>query len=119
MKPVLISLAFAGSLAITGCGDNSSKPAGGTNAATSSGSLATAPVDYLSATAKSKQNAVKNIDTASLEKAVELFGVDKGRNPKDLDELVKEKYIPKIPDAPYGMKIVYDANSGRVQVVPQ
>ncbi len=119
MKPVLFSLVFAGSLALAGCGDNSSKPAGGTNAAASSGNPVTAPVDYLSAIAKGKQTAVKTVDITSLEKAVELFGADKGRNPKDLDELVKEKYISKLPDAPYGMKLSYDANSGRVQVVPQ
>jgi hypothetical protein len=45
--------------------------------------------------------------------------VDQGRYPKDLNELVSEKFIPRIPDAPAGMKIVYDANAGTVKVVKQ
>ncbi len=113
------SVLLAGAFVLAGCGgDNSSKPAG-TNAASSGSSVATAPVDYLSGLAKGKQNAVKTVDTASLEKAVELFGADKGRNPRDLDELVKEKYIPKVPEAPYGMKLQYDATAGKVKVVKQ
>jgi hypothetical protein len=101
-----------------GCGDNSNKSASGTNTATG-GSLVTAPVDYLDAAAKAKQRAVKTIDTTSLDKAIQLFNVEKGRNPKDLNELVSEKYIKEIPTPPYGTKIDYDANSGRVSVVKQ
>ena len=48
-----------------------------------------------------------------------MFQVDKGRYPKDLNELVTEKYIPEIPDAPYGSKIVYDSNNGSVRVVKE
>ncbi len=99
-----------------GCGDNSNKSASGTNTATG-GSLVTAPVDYLDAAAKAKQRAVKTIDTTSLDKAIQLFNVEKGRNPKDLNELVSEKYIKEIPTPPYGTRIDYDPNSGRVNVV--
>jgi hypothetical protein len=42
-----------------------------------------------------------------------------GHFPKDLNELVEKKYIAQIPSAPNGMKIVYDASKGDVQVVPQ
>jgi hypothetical protein len=48
-----------------------------------------------------------------------MFNVDNGRYPKDLNELVEKKYIPRIPDAPYGMKIVYDEKAGQVKVVKQ
>jgi hypothetical protein len=48
-----------------------------------------------------------------------LFQVDKGRFPKDLDELVQEKYLTKVPDAPYGMKIDYDPATGTAKVVKQ
>jgi hypothetical protein len=71
------------------------------------------------AAGRAKQSAVKIVDTASLTKAIELFQVDKGRLPKDLNELVAGKYIPVIPDAPVGMKIVYDPTTGEVKVVPQ
>ena len=38
---------------------------------------------------------------------------------KDLNELVEKKYIPQMPAAPFGMKLQYDANSGKVSVVKQ
>lgn len=45
--------------------------------------------------------------------------MEEGHYPKDLNELVELKYIPKIPAVPYGMKLVYDASSGQVKVVKQ
>src|SRR5207249_11706605 len=111
-------------LAVTlllGCGEKSDKPApGATNAAGSGGgSPLTAPVDYLRAVGKAQQSAVKTVDTTSLDQAIQLFNVEKGRNPKDLNELVAQKFIPRIPDAPYGTKLVYDAEAGKVSVVKQ
>jgi hypothetical protein len=116
MKDLSLIAVLVG-LFLVGCGDSSSKSASGTN--TPSGSVVTAPVDYLDAAAKAKQKTVRTIDTASLDKAVQLFNVEKGRNPKDLNELVTEKYIKEIPTPPYGTKIDYDPNSGRVSVVKQ
>jgi len=69
--------------------------------------------------AKAKQNAVKTVDISALTKAIEMFQVDQGRFPKDLNELVTMKYISRIPDAPVGKKLVYDANAGTVKVVAQ
>src|SRR5436190_16409148 len=67
-------------LVLVGCGDNSSKPSqSGTNApvtnasAASSGSVITAPVDYLGALAKAKQTAEKTVDTVSVDKAIQMF----------------------------------------------
>jgi Bacterial type II secretion system protein G. len=117
MKTLSLIAVLVG-LILAGCGDKSSKSASGTNSATG-GSLITAPVDYLDAAAKAKQKTVKTIDTASLDKAIQLFNVEKGRNPRDLNELVSEKFIKEIPPAPYGTKIDYDPNSGRVSVVKQ
>lgn len=106
------------SLLLIGCGGQSEKAGSSTNAA-SSGGLLTAPVDYLGAAAKAQQSAVKTVDIVSINQAIQLFGVDNGRNPKDLNELVEKKYIPQIPTPPYGTRIVYDAESGKVQVVRQ
>jgi hypothetical protein len=103
---------------LTGCGDKSGT-ASGTNSSSSGGSLATAPVDYLNAAVKAEHSAVKTVDTTSLNQAIQLFNVDKGRNPTDLNELVQDKFIAKIPDVPFGNKLVYDANAGRVTVVKQ
>jgi hypothetical protein len=109
---------LATSLLLAGCSDSSqTSSTASTNA--SSGSPITAPVDYLNAVAKGKQTPEKTIDTTSLDKAIQMFGVDHGRNPKDLNELVQQKYIPRIPDPPYGNKLVYDANLGTVTVQKQ
>jgi hypothetical protein len=115
---------------LLGCGEKAASPQAGsqapaaaasasTNATSSSGSVLTAPVDYLSAAAKAQQNAVKVVDTTSLNKAIQMFNVSNGRNPKDLNELVEQKFIPKIPDTPYGTKLEYNADSGEVKIVKQ
>jgi hypothetical protein len=119
MKHSILSfLVMAMASVLVGCGDKSST-ASGTNSASSGGNLATAPADYLNAAVKAEHSAVKTVDTTSLNQAIQLFNVDKGRNPKDLNELVQERFIPKIPDVPFGNKLVYDANAGRVSVVKQ
>ena len=117
MKATFLLAAAAG-LFVAGCGDKSNSPAQTTNAASGSNPL-TAPVDYLDAAAKAKQSAVKTVDVTSLNKAIEMFQVDRGRFPKDLNELVAEKFISKIPAAPFGTKIEYDAIAGKVKVVKQ
>jgi len=114
----LYLLSCAIGLLVTGCGDSSNKSASSTNSPTG-GSLITAPVDYLDAAAKAKQKAVKTIDTTTLDKAIQMFNVQKGRNPKDLNELVQEKFIPQLPPVPAGSKLSYDPDSGQVSVVKQ
>lgn len=79
----------------------------------------TAPVEYLGAVAKAQQTAVKTVDVVSINQAIQMFSAQEGRYPKDLDELVSLKYLPKLPAAPYGMKLVYDAKAGSVKVVKQ
>jgi len=106
-------------LLLVGCGEKSDKTVSATNGAAGGTSPLNAPADYLGAMGKAKQNAVKTADTAQLNQAVQMFNTEHGRNPKDLNELVEEKYIPRIPDAPFGMKLQYDPASGRVSVVKQ
>jgi len=119
MKTTLFLASFIG-LLLLGCGQTSDKPATATtNAASTSGGLLTAPVDYLRAAGNAQQRAVKTVDTSSLNQAIQLFNVEKGRNPKDLNELVEQKFIPQIPPAPAGTKLVYDSESGKVSVVKQ
>jgi len=107
---VLLAALFA-----AGCGEKSSSASSGTNA--SSGSPLDAPGDYLKGAVKAQRDATMTLDTNALTKAIDRFNVDLGRNPKDLDELVKERYISAVPKPPFGTKIVYDAASGRVNIV--
>jgi hypothetical protein len=105
-------------LLLAGCGDKSDKPASATTNAASQGSTpASAPADYLGALGKGQQSAIKVTDVSSLDKAIQMFNVEQGRYPKDLNELVEQKYLPRIPAAPYGTKLEYDAKAGKVRVV--
>jgi len=112
---VLITLAAFAS----GCGNESSQTAQSTNASTSSGNPVTAPVDYLGALGKAKQSAEKTVDVTSLNKAIQLFQAEHGRNPTDLNELVKNNYISQIPQAPYGTTLTYDPKVGQVKILKQ
>lgn len=119
-----LSLILGATLAVCGCRKKEELPAPtpgsppGTNAV-SSGNPITAPVDYLGAIAKAKKAAEKTIDTVAINSAIQQFNVQEGRYPKDLDELVAQKYLISVPAPPYGMKIEYDAVQGKVKIVPQ
>jgi hypothetical protein len=114
--PLLISLGC--SALLIGCGD-SSNSSSTTGSESSGGSPLTAPVDYLNTAAKSEQKAVKVVDVTSLNQALQMFNVSEGRYPKDLNEMVEKGYMPRLPEAPHGMKIVYDAQAGTVKVVKE
>ncbi|MCW5552428.1 MAG: hypothetical protein KIS67_09690 [Verrucomicrobiae bacterium] len=118
MKTSLLIIAALG-LCLAGCGGKSETPTGTTNPPATSGNPLDAPGEYLGAVVKGHQKAVKTVDVATLHQAIQLFQVQEGRYPKDLDELVAEKYISKIPPAPVGMKIVYDPQAGSVKVVKE
>jgi hypothetical protein len=103
---------------VTGCGpSSSSSQSPSTNAAANATNADNVP--YYGAMIKAKRNAITTSDVATLKPAIDQFQVDKGRFPKDLNELVQEKYISKVPDAPYGFKMDYDPATGVVKVVPQ
>ena len=105
-------LCLAAAFILSACSQKSDAPVASTNS--------TAQADgYLGALVKGQQSAVKTIDTTSVDQAIQLFSVQNGRNPKDLNELVEQKFIPKIPETPFGTKLVYDASSGTVKVVNQ
>src|SRR5260221_14766558 len=110
---------IASGLLLGACSQKSETPVASTNAATSGTSPLDAPAGYLGGLAKAQRSAVTTVDTTSVDKAIQMFAVENGRNPKDLNELVQQKFIPKIPDAPYGSKLVYDANSGTVKIVKE
>jgi len=75
-------------------------------------------LDYGGTLVNAKKTADKAIDVAALNQEVQLFNVQEGRYPKTLDELVPS-YVSKIPVAPLGYRIDYDATKGEVKVVKQ
>jgi len=109
----LISIAAAALLA--GCSGKSDSSAQGTNTV----NVATNGFGgYVKSLGEAQKTADKTIDVTSLNQAIQLFNVQEGRYPKDLQELVPN-YIPKVPDVPYGYKIVYDATTATVKVIQQ
>ena len=113
-------ISAAAGVLLAGCGKSSSpaSPSPTNSAATNfaSGNPLTAVPDYLGVVGNAQKHAIKQIDLSYLHEAIEQFNVAEGRYPKDLKELMPN-YIGKIPDAPYGSKIVYDPNTGTVKVV--
>lgn len=107
----------AAAMLLAGCGQNSNNtpPAATNNLTAADAKLGN---DYLSTAARADKSMVKTVDTTSLNNIIAQFQVAEGHYPKDLDELVEKKYIGKIPDAPYGYKLNYDADNGTVTVVP-
>lgn len=108
-----ISIVAAGLLA--GCGDKSGSSAQGTN---SVNTATNGFGGYVKSLGEAQKTADKTIDVTSINKAIQLFNVQEGRYPKDLQELAPN-YVAKIPDAPIGSKIIYDATNGTVKVVQQ
>jgi len=105
-------LAAAAALVLGGCGREQSSPP-------PAAAPAAAPAGYVGAMIRGQQVAVKTIDVTSLNEEIQLFNVQEGRNPKDLNELVSRKYLGALPNPPTGMKLVYDAAQGKVSVAPE
>jgi ABC-type oligopeptide transport system substrate-binding subunit len=111
---IFVSIAVAASLA--GCGQSSSSQTQNTNATAKAAN--NNPADYLGALVQAKKSADKTIDVSYLNQALNQFNVQEGHYPKTLQELTPN-YVAKIPDAPIGYKLDYDAVKGEVKVVAQ
>jgi hypothetical protein len=108
-------ISIAASALLAGCGGKSDSATQSTNTV----NVATNGFGgYVKSLGEAQKTADKTIDVTSINKAIELFNVQEGRYPKDLQELVPN-YVAKIPDAPAGSKIIYDATNGTVKVVQQ
>ena len=105
---------------LAGCGGKSSPSSASTSATNTPGSNPlNAPAEYVGAIVNAHQDAVRISGTVSLQQAIQNFSVEHGRYPKNLDELVQARILPKLPAPPYGMRFVYDANAGTVKVEKQ
>lgn len=87
------------------------------NTTDNSGSPITAPVDYVGAVVQAQQTATKRIDVAQIQHAIQEFNAGEGRYPKDLNEIVTEHYLSKVPALPRGMEYSYDSAQGTISVV--
>jgi hypothetical protein len=119
MKTCCGLMLVAAALVLGGCGNKNNPPPPSTTSATPAPTPASAPAGYVAGLARGQQVAVKTVDVVSLNQEIQLFNVQEGRNPKDLNELVTQHYLGALPNPPAGMKLVYDAAQGKVSVVPQ
>jgi hypothetical protein len=108
-------VSVAASALLAGCGDNS-KTAQAVNAVSNA---VDAPLNYLGAVGQAQKFSEKQIDLAYVNQAIQQFQAGEGRLPKDLNELVELHYLGKVPAAPVGYKIIYDAAAGAIKVVKQ
>lgn len=118
MKTLMMICFCAGFVVLSGC--DSKKPATASNATNESTTTPfTAPADYLGALNKGQIAAEKTADLASLKTAIQMFQAEHDRYPRDLNELVTEGSIARLPQTPRGFEYKYDAASGKVSVVPK
>lgn len=75
-----------------------------------------APADYLGGLNQAEKSAVRVVDQASIDKAIDLFQLQEERLPTNLNELVAKKYLPVMPEPPRGGEIKYDPKTGKVEV---
>lgn len=99
---------------MTGCSKQEEPAASGESS--TSGNPLTAPADYLGAINQAQKTAVRQVDLASLNKAIQLFDVQEGRLPTNLTELVTKRYLPVVPEPPAGSELTYDPETGEVEI---
>jgi hypothetical protein len=84
-----------------------------------SGNPITAPADYLGAVNQARKFAIRRVDIAQLQNAINLFNGQEDRYPRDLNELVAKHYIQAIPALPQGSRYTYNPATGDIRVVQQ
>lgn len=104
---------------LAGCGEKkTTNPAQTTNTPPAGGNPITAPADYIGAVGQAQKQAAKVVDLVQVQQAVRQFQAAEERLPKDLDELVREGYLPALPKLPAGLKFEYNVKTGEVRAVP-
>lgn len=114
------SSALVLSFVLTGCGQKPAKdaPAGGQATGSGAGNPITAPVDYLGAVGAAQKQAQRVADLTPVQQAVRAFQAGEDRLPANLQELVSEGYIPRLPAPPRGAQLAYNPTTGQVKFVP-
>lgn len=108
-------LSIVAALFLAGCGDSSKKA---TQAYNEVSNVVDAPLNYVGAVEQAQKYSVKQIDLAYVNESIQQFNAGEGHYPTNLQEMIPN-YLGKMPQAPYGYKIVYDATNGTISVVKQ
>jgi hypothetical protein len=102
-------------VAVAGCKKKEAKKTGDDSAL--SGNPAMAPLDYLAAQGKAKKFAERTISAAELTSAIQKFNAMEDRYPRDLNELVQQRYLQAAPAAPAGRHWDYNPQTGAIRLV--
>lgn len=116
MKAFLVVITLAVLALLPGCGKKEQAKKAEDDSALS-GNPAMAPLDYLAAQGKAKQHAEKTITAAELTSAIQKFAAIEDRYPRDLNELVQQRYLQAAPTAPAGKVWAYNPQTGLVKLV--
>src|SRR6187402_460398 len=103
-------------VAVTGCKKKEAAKKSDDDSAVS-GNPAMAPLDYLAAQGKAKKFAERTISTAELTSAIQKFNAMEDRYPRDLNELVQQRYLQGAPAAPAGKRWDYNPQTGAIRLV--
>ncbi len=118
MNPRRFSLGAVGPVLaltiLTGCNDHSNSGQGTANTR----SPVTAPLDYLAAQGQAKKHSEKVISLVEIQQAIQQFNAMEERLPRDLNELVAQHYLGKMPSPPRGQRFLYDPQTGSIRVGP-
>src|ERR1051325_1913944 len=120
MKSLLVSSLAA--LAILTLGCSKSDQSQSSNASTNQPGVVAAAVNvatnqqtagkeiekYGHTMAQARRKATIQTDVISVDRAIQSVRADRGENPKSREELITEKFLPRLPDLPAGKK--YDYN---------
>lgn len=79
---------------------------------------AMAPLDYLAAQGKAKKMAERTINMVEIQSAIQKFQAMEDRYPRNFTELVQQHYLQAMPEAPTGMRFVYNPTTGQARLVP-
>jgi uncharacterized lipoprotein YajG len=112
MKILLIPLVAAMAL-LAGCEKASQKTTQAVNAVSN---VVDAPLNYVGAVVQAQKHAENVIDVSYINQDIQMFNASEGRYPTSLEELIPN-YLGKMPDVPYGYKLVYDTNTYTVKTV--
>ena len=112
MKILLIPLVAVVAL-LAGCEKASQKTTQAVNAVSN---VVDAPLNYVGAVVQAQKHAENVIDVSYINQDIQLFNASEGRYPTSLEELIPN-YLGKMPDVPYGYKLVYDTNTWTVKTV--
>ncbi len=132
----LLSISTSLALALSGCGSSSDtpakpptvskpaavapKPAAAAPASTNgSGSIVTAPVDYVAEVISAGEKTRGTVDLMAIRKAIDSYHEQENGFPASIDELHEKKYLNVIPRPPVNQQFDYNAQTGEVKLVPK